>query len=81
MDGSDRVEMWVLVIGDLGGVVAKQVPVALPDQGDERLVTERTTVNGAANLSDQFYASSPREIRVLASTVAEDSRHLMAGGR
>jgi len=81
LDGSDRVEIWALVIGDVGSVVAKQVPVAFPDQGEERVITERATINRAANLADQCHAPSPREIRVLTGTAAEDSRHLMAGGR
>src|SRR5262249_13903479 len=81
LNGGDRVELRASVVGDVGGVVAKQVPVAFLDQGEERRVTKNATVDGAAKLAEQRRSLAPRQVGVLGIMPAEYRRDIMAGVR
>ena len=78
--GRDGVEVGALVVGDVGGVVAEEVPASLADQGEESLVAERAAVDRPAGLGGQGHPLASDLVGVLVGPPAEDGRDLMAGG-
>ena len=79
-EGRDRVEVWTLVVGDVGSVVAENVPVTLLDQAEELFITEGVTVDGLASFDREDHALATDLVGILLGPPAEDGRNLVAGG-
>jgi hypothetical protein len=78
--GGDRVEVGALVVGDVGGVVAKQVPASFRDECEELLVAERAAIYRPANLDRHGHAPLPELFSVFVGAAPKDGRNHMAGG-